>query len=112
VPKPIPPKPFRCQLEAAEDGSARIAPTGELDMATVGRLEARFSEAHAAGFRRLVVDLSGLDFMDSTGLTLLTRWSLGAERDGYDFAVVPGSDRVRRLFELTGLTSHFTFLDS
>ena len=41
--------------------------------------------------------------MDSTGLTLLTRWSLGAERDGYAFALIAGSERIQRLFELTRL---------
>ena len=58
-----------------------------------------------------MVDLRGLDFMDSTGLTLLTRWSLGAERDGYAFALIAGSERIQRLFELTGLLDHFTFVD-
>jgi anti-sigma B factor antagonist len=60
--------------------------------------------------RNLVVDLSGLEFMDSTGLTLLTRWSLGAERDGFALALVPGNDRIQRLFEITGLITHFKFV--
>ena len=111
MPDPFPPNPFRCALEDAGDATARILPAGELDMATVGELEACFREAHDAGFRRLIVDLRGLDFMDSTGLTLLTRWTLGAQLDGYEFAVIPGNDRIKRLFELTGLKPHFTFLD-
>ena len=109
--EPSLPKPFRCELEDVGDATARLRPSGELDMATVGELEECFRGAHATGFRRLIVDLRSLDFMDSTGLTLLTRWTLGAQRDGYEFAVVPGDERVRRLFELTGLTPHFTFLD-
>jgi anti-anti-sigma factor len=111
LPDLFPPKPFRCDLDDAGGGTARIRPAGELDMATVGQLEDRFREAHEQGFRRLVVDLRSLDFMDSTGLTLLTRWTLGAQRDGYEFAVVPGDEQIRRLFELTGLTAHFTFED-
>jgi anti-anti-sigma factor len=111
LPDAFPPKPFRCDLEDAGHRTARIRPSGELDMATVGQLEDRFREAHEQGFKRLVVDLGELDFMDSTGLTLLTRWTLGAQADGYEFAVVPGSERVRRLFELTGLSAHFEFLD-
>jgi anti-sigma B factor antagonist len=107
----FPPKPFRCDLEDAGGGTARIRPAGELDMATVDQLEECFREAHGAGFRRIVADLRSLEFMDSTGLTLLTRWTLEAQRDGYEFAVVPGDERVRRLFELTGLAPHFTFLD-
>ena len=58
-----------------------------------------------------MIDLRELEFMDSTGLTLLTRWSLGSERDGYDLALVAGPDRIQRLFELTGLITHFQFVD-
>ena len=105
------PRPFRCTLEDAGDGTARVLPAGELDMATVGELDACFRDAHRAGFRRIVADLRELEFMDSTGLTLLTRWALEARRDGYEFAVVPGGEQIRRLFELTGLNAHFTFED-
>jgi anti-anti-sigma factor len=108
---PFRPKPFRCVVDDAGDGTARIRPSGELDMATAAQLEARFDAAHQAGFRRLVADLRELDFIDSTGLTLLARWSLGAERDGYEFAVIPGSNRIRRVIDLTGLTPHLTLLD-
>ena len=102
------PKPFRCDVTTV-DGTARVRPLGELDMSTVGVLGERLRAAHAAGASRLVVDLRELEFMDSTGLTLLTRWSLGAEQDGYAFALVPGSQRIQRLFELTGLAPRFTF---
>jgi anti-sigma B factor antagonist len=102
--------PFRCDVEADGDGTVRVRPTGELDISTVGVLDDRLSDALSAGARTLVVDLRALEFMDSTALTLLTRWSLGAERDGYDLALVPGADRIQRLFELTGLITHFTFV--
>jgi anti-sigma B factor antagonist len=111
LPEKFRPKPFRCDREAAGDGAARIRPSGELDVATVGTLEARIHEARDAGFRRLIVDLRGLEFMDSTGLTLLTRWTLESRRDGFEFAVVPGGERIQRLFELSGLLPHFEFVD-
>ncbi len=57
------------------------------------------------------MDLRSLEFMDSTGLTLLTRWSLGAELDGYELALIAGGDRIQRLFDITGLTPHFEFVD-
>jgi anti-sigma B factor antagonist len=111
LPDPIRPKPFTYSVEDAGDGTARVRPAGELDMATVPQLEAGLREANERGFRRLVVDLRGLEFMDSTGLTMLTRWTLGARNDGYEFAVIPGDARIRRLFELTRLSPHFTFVD-
>jgi anti-sigma B factor antagonist len=104
------PKPFSCEV-GHEDGTARVRPVGELDISTVPVLEEQLQQAHANGSRHVVVDLRGLEFMDSTGLTLLARWSVGAERDGYTFALVSGSDRIQRLFDLTGLGAVFTFVD-
>ena len=86
-------------------------PHGELDLATAPELDARLHEALSTRHRRLIVDLRGLDFIDSTGLTLLTRWSVGAERDGYELSIVPGIPRIMRLFELTGLHEELDFTD-
>jgi anti-sigma B factor antagonist len=108
VPPRFLPEPFRCEL-VPENGRTLVRLGGELDMSTVPLLEERLREALAGGGRRLVVDLRGLDFMDSTGLTLLMRWGLGAAQDGYELALVRGEDRVHRLFEITGLDSRFTF---
>jgi anti-anti-sigma factor len=104
------PKPFHCDVIQA-DGVTRVRPRGELDMSSVPILEARLREALDGGGRQLVVDLRDLEFMDSTGLTLLTRWSRGADQDGYDLALVRGEDRVHRLFEITGMAAYFTFVE-
>jgi anti-sigma B factor antagonist len=102
------PPPFR--VDIAHDGDdARLSPVGELDMSTVPQLEAALEDATVPG-RRVIVDLRGLEFMDSTGLTLLTRWSLAAERDGFSLALVPGNERIQRLFEITRLVTHFHFV--
>jgi anti-sigma B factor antagonist len=110
VPPEFVPKPFHCDV-ARLDGTVRLSPRGELDMSSVPILEARLRDARNGGGRRLVVDLRGLEFMDSTGLTMLTRWSRGAEQDGYELALVAGDDRVHRLFEITGMVAFFTFVD-
>jgi anti-sigma B factor antagonist len=108
VPDKFLPHPFR--IDIAYDGDeARLSPIGELDMSTAPQLEAALEDASLPG-RMVVVDLRGLEFMDSTGLTLLTRWSLAAERDGFSLALVPGNERIQRLFELTRLVTHFQFL--
>jgi anti-sigma B factor antagonist len=103
------PPPFSIETADRGDGEVRVAPTGELDMSTVPELERTLLEACRSG-RRLIVDLRGLEFMDSTGLTLLTRWSLAAERDGFSFALVPGNERIQRLFEITRMVTHFHFV--
>jgi anti-sigma B factor antagonist len=104
----FPPTPFRVDV-AQVDGEVRVMPVGELDMSTAPELEAQLSEAARSG-GVVIVDLRGLEFMDSTGLTLLTRWSLAAERDGFDLALVAGNERIQRLFEITRLVTHFKFV--
>jgi anti-anti-sigma factor len=100
---------FRIEVDR-EDGVARVRPVGELDLATVRDLEARLAELRGEGVRRVVLDLRELTFMDSTGLSLTMRWSIESARDGFDFAVVPGSRQIRRLFELTGMDGRLPFV--
>ena len=104
------PPPFRCAVSET-GGTVHVQPAGELDLSTVPLLEARLRAALDGGGRRLVVDLRELTFMDSTGLTLLSRWTFGARLDGYDFALIAGNERIQQLFAMTGLTPHFTFVE-
>jgi anti-sigma B factor antagonist len=105
------PEPFRCELVPQQDGRVLVRLSGELDLSTVPILDRRLREALDDGGRRLVIDLRGLEFMDSTGLTMLLRWGRGAQQDGYELELVRGDARVHRLFELTGLDAVFAFAD-
>jgi len=91
--------------------AARVHPIGSLDMATVPVLERQLEELREAGFRRLIVDLGGLWFMDSTGLKLALTWHAAAQQDGFDIAFLPGPPAVQRVFELTGTNEHLPFID-
>ena len=90
----------------------RVQPIGSLDVATVSVLEEQLEQLRDSGFRHLVVDLGGLEFMDSTGLRLAINWSAAAERDGYTIGFVPGAPSIQRVFELTGMTDHVPFIQS
>jgi anti-anti-sigma factor len=72
---------------------------GELDLASVGQLRSVLG-ALGAGRRGLIVDLSGLEFMDSTGLAVLL--DAHARRDGGGLRVRAAAGRVRALLERTG----------
>jgi anti-sigma B factor antagonist len=101
-------EPFTCR--ASTDGDAVIvAPRGELDMATVGAVEQELRRALRAGANKLVLDLRGLSFMDSTGLHLVARWSKDSSRDGFDFELEQGPPAVRRVFELSGMDGQLPF---
>jgi anti-anti-sigma factor len=84
---------------------------GELDLATVPELEARAEQLCAEG-RELVLDMSEVAFIDSTGLlAILKTRELCAER-GCGFFLTRGPPAVQRLFELTGLDDRLPFLDA
>ena len=51
--------------------SVRVAPVGELDIATVDKLQAEVSQLLETGFAKIVLDLRGVRFLDSTGLRLV-----------------------------------------
>src|SRR4051794_26293500 len=108
LPDPSGPAPFRCVTES-DGGSGRVAPVGEVDLATVDEVDAHLRALQAAGVRHVVLDLRGVTFMDSTGVRLLLEHDAGSRRDGYAFAVVPGPTPVQRVLELAGITDHLTF---
>jgi anti-anti-sigma factor len=103
-------QPFRCTV-AERDEAALLRPAGELDISSVPILEQHMRDALENGAHRLVVDLRALDFMDSTGLTLLMRWERESRRDGFNLEVIRGDERIHRLFTLTAMDSVFTFVD-
>ena len=74
-------EPFRCDVEPARE-SVFVRPVGELDLSTVPVVDAQLSELVDAGFRRLVLDLRELRFLDSTGLRLLLSWDAKTRAEG------------------------------
>lgn len=85
------------------DGYELLAVTGEIDIATSPRLIAALNEAGTDSSDSVVVDLAGVEFMDSTGLALLVRAHRRLRGRGRGFAVVCPDGPVRRIFELTDM---------
>jgi anti-sigma B factor antagonist len=86
-------------VEPLEDGCA-IRARGEVDMSSVETLRRALAAAREDGAKTLV-DLSGVGFMDSSGLHLILNAALDAETDGWSLAFLP-SRQVLRLLEVTG----------
>jgi anti-sigma B factor antagonist len=76
---------------------------GELDIATAPRLISVLNSAVQEALRSLVVDLSEVDFMDSTGLALLINAHRRLTRRSKGFAVVCPPGPLRRVFEVTDM---------
>ena len=86
------------------DGNAAVVSLcGELDLSGVDRAREAIEEAHAGSTGLLVLDLSKLDFVDSTGLEVMLRAARRARDDGRRLVVRKPSEYVRRLLELTAI---------
>jgi anti-anti-sigma factor len=95
-------------LEITDDGCiATVQVRGELDLATAPQVRACLTELYGSGRRRVVLDLSELDFIDSTGLGVLVAALKRFRSDGGELAVVNPTNRVRKVFELTRLDGQF-----
>jgi anti-anti-sigma factor len=105
------PEPFCIEVHPDRE-VARVVPAGELDLATVGQVDARLRTLHASGFRRLVLDLRRLTFLDSTGLHLAMSWDTRARQDGIAFTLIAGPREVQRTFDIAGLTDALPFADA
>jgi anti-anti-sigma factor len=85
------------------DGVRIVSVRGELDLATAGALCARVEAACRDGHRRLLLDLTRLEFCDSQGLRALIGAAQEVAASAGRLAVVPpGQGPVTRLFALTG----------
>ena len=88
--------------EAVGDGVALVL-SGELDISVCDLVEQELERIEAARPATLVLDLAGLQFIDSSGMRLVMLADLRARRDGRRLAVVPGDGTARRLLRLLGL---------
>ncbi len=79
-------------------------------MASSGDLERSVREV--SDYERLVVDLSDLEFIDSTGLSVLVAAHQQAVVAGREFSVVQGPPQVQRLLALTGLEQRLTVAET
>jgi anti-sigma B factor antagonist len=85
---------------------------GELDLASVPLLESTVQSSTLDDPATIVLDLRGLEFIDSTGLrAILLQDKRSAER-GQTFALVRGSEQVQRLMRMTGVDEHLKLIDS
>ena len=101
---------FHCDISRDHD-TARVQALGELDLDAVPRLRAEVDALRAVGVRRIILDLSELDFIDSSGLRGILQYDAEARQDGFSLDLIPGSPAIQRVFELTDTLSRLSFMD-
>lgn len=83
-------------------GRQRLELGGELDLETAPRFDQAMTIALAAA-RPIVIDLTRLRFIDSSGLWAITRAHSVCRRRGVTLTIAPGDGQVREILEATGL---------
>jgi anti-sigma B factor antagonist len=86
-----------------------VSLSGELDLASAKALEAEFIRIEATSVSRIVVDLSELEFMDSTGIAVIMRAHKRAQNDGHVLRVLRPNGQVGRVFEICDLDEVLAF---
>jgi len=96
--------------ETREGGVRRLIPVGELDLATAPLLESTFDAVFGDDDAEMIVlDLTELSFMDSTGIHLLIRMHAVCE-DADRLRVINGSRAVERMLDLAGVRAHLPII--
>ena len=94
--------------QSSEGDRIRVAIEGELDLSCAETAETALLKATADG-KDVLIDLSGLEFIDSTGISLLVM-IMRIKETGLSF-LPSASAEVQRLLSLTGLDERMKFAD-
>jgi anti-anti-sigma factor len=98
--------------DARLDGVVTVAPDGRIDTTTAPDLERHLFALVTAGERRIVVDLSGVDYISSAGLRVMLLFARRVKDAGGRLALCAMGDPVRQVFHLAGFLPLFTVCDS
>jgi anti-sigma B factor antagonist len=100
---------LRITVEPLEDARL-IRAAGEIDLSSIAALRRELDAARAEAVT-VLLDLSGVTFIDSSGLHLLLHASHSSAVSDWDFFVVRPSESVLRLTELSGTADLLTVVD-
>ena len=105
--------PLSVHTTLTSAGDALIVLSGELDLSGAGPRDEEIDRLSAAdGVRRVVLDLRELEFMDSSGLRLVALAGRRLSAAGRELVLVRGPETVHRVFAITRMEDHLTFVDA
>jgi anti-anti-sigma factor len=92
-------------------GHMTVSLKGELDLSSVGKVEEELERVEKDGPSVLVLDLSQLSFLDSTGLRAVVTADERARSNGRRLVIIRGPDPVQRVFAITRLEERLEMVD-
>jgi anti-sigma B factor antagonist len=93
------------------EGAILIALFGELDISEIEAVEKVLAAAESKRPTALIIDLRGLEFMDSSGIRLVVEADLRAREEDRRLILVRGSEAVHRVLTIALLDKRLEFLD-
>jgi anti-sigma B factor antagonist len=107
------PAPPAIEVRSDAGGPARAVVSGQIDRAAVPTIRSRLADVRQRfGSQDTIIDLCGVDFIDSSGLHILLQTHQQLERDGAVLVLVAPGAAVRSVLSLTGLDRHLTVVDT
>jgi anti-sigma B factor antagonist len=92
------------QVESGREGDTHVLrPRGELDLAGAEPLETELKRVEATDASAIVVDLTGIEFIDCSGVRVLVEAHRRSREDGGRLRLVPEVGQVDRVIRLTGV---------
>ena len=100
------------RISVVADGDCQtVALTGEVDLNSSPQLRSRLLELIESHVGRLILDLAGVDYMDSSGVGTIVELKRKLERRGGQVVLARLQPRVRSVFEITQLDKFFTIVN-
>ncbi len=103
--------PLTIEARRESDEAGVLTLSGEVDVSNVAEVREAALKLVSDDTKRLIVDLSGVTYIDSSGLGMLVGVLKRLRESGGGLAIAGATARVRRLFEITGLEQIFSLYD-
>ena len=106
------PQAFRYEIDPCDAGTTALRLYGELDMGAAPKLTDVMHQLQHGGAREIVVDLRGLSFLDSMGLSALME-AHRVDRDGHqEVSFIAGQRSVQRVFAVTKMDERVRWIEA
>jgi anti-sigma B factor antagonist len=100
------------KVDPEDHGFTVIAVSGEIDVYTAPKLRERLIGLVEAGSYQLIVDMEGVEFLDSTGLGVLVGGLKRVRLKEGSLCIVANQDKILKIFDITGLNKIFSIYPS
>lgn len=94
------------ELESISDGTV-MRPTGDIDLSRAPAFRTHIAEVFEKSPMRVIIDLSSVPYMDSSGVATLVEGMQLATRAGAKFILIGLQERVKSIFEIARLDTVF-----